>query len=243
MRLTELKLLVVLGAVGCGSAVRQPDVPQVTGGAVGASAAASSAGGGANAGSATVSAGAPNLAALDQDRDGIPDAEDACPTEEGGPSPNRGLHGCRRMPLAEGTPSGVHIHPIRFDAGSSLFKWRQNVAELEQVASLMKQGSSECLLVEGHSDSKTDPSPGTHLSLARARSIQAYLLERAVPNERIAVRGLASHCERKPGNLLNRRVSICVLACPLPTPLPEPACDSMGGFFPIGPGQADAPNP
>ena len=138
---------------------------------------------------------------------------------------------------------GLTLDPVRFNAGSSHFEWRQNVSQLDRVASLMKERDEQCLLLEGRADSKTDPRPGQQLSLARARSIQQYLLGVGVSAARLAVRGLASTCERQPGDSRNHQVTLRVLRCPLPSPLPDPDCNNERGWFPYGPGQHDTSSP
>jgi outer membrane protein OmpA-like peptidoglycan-associated protein len=228
MRVNGLHLLAVLSFWGCASATRDPASAASASGGAGSATPAES----ATAAGATDQGTAPAATAADQDGDGTPDADDACPTERGAASPERRSNGCPKKPVADQPPEGLLIRPIEYAAGASEFARRQDLSQLDEVAKLMQNSQKRCLLVEGYTDSKTEPKPGLQLSLARARSVQRYLLVRGVPQERVALSGPGSVCERTPGEASNRRVIVRVLDCPLPASAPEPDCTKDFGWFP-----------
>ncbi|HXK18130.1 MAG TPA: OmpA family protein [Polyangiaceae bacterium] len=231
----KLPHFVLLGLSGCAAASGNPESPRASGGA-GTGGAASAAATTSGSGSGQQGGGAGAAVAADQDRDGIPDTEDSCPNEPGTASAARHEHGCPKQPLADIPLNALLISPLIFQPGSRGLEPAQDYAELDRLALRMKEHPDHCLFIVGHADSRKDPGGAASLSVARARSVEKYLAAHAVPAARMATQGAGSDCAIEPGVSDNRRVSIRVLACPIPATPPVLDCrQSKIGIFPFGP--------
>jgi len=103
---------------------------------------------------------------------------------------------------------------VLFASGkSALLPGAQN--GLEQVAEALKTSPDSKILIEGHTDSRGTDASNIALSKSRAESVQAFLVSRAVPLERMTAVGLgpsrpvADNASAE-GRANNRRVEIVV---------------------------------
>jgi len=103
---------------------------------------------------------------------------------------------------------------VLFASGkSALLPGAQN--GLEQVADALKTNEDSKILIEGHTDSRGTDASNIALSKSRAESVQAFLVSRAVPLERMTAVGLgpsrpvADNASAE-GRANNRRVEIVV---------------------------------
>ncbi|MFH1958511.1 MAG: OmpA family protein [bacterium] len=90
---------------------------------------------------------------------------------------------------------------------------------LDEVAELIKAYPENKVAIEGHTDSVGSESANERISLARARAIYSYLVEKGISRERFIVKGfgeatpIASNKNRD-GRMRNRRVEIIILKSP-----------------------------
>jgi outer membrane protein OmpA-like peptidoglycan-associated protein len=103
---------------------------------------------------------------------------------------------------------------VLFASGkSALLPGAQN--GLEQVADALKTNEDSKILIEGHTDSRGTDASNMALSKSRAESVQAFLVSRGVPSERMTAVGLgpsrpvADNASAE-GRANNRRVEIVV---------------------------------
>jgi outer membrane protein OmpA-like peptidoglycan-associated protein len=228
----KLLHLALVGLFGCAAASGKSESPPAsldagTGGAPAATPTTS--------GSGKQAGGAPAVAVADQDRDGISDTEDSCPLAPGTASVVRPEHGCPKKPLADEPLNALLISPLIFQPGSRGLEPTKSYTDLDRLVVRMKDYPDHCLFIVGHADSRKDPGGAAALSVARARSVAKYLAARAVPVSRMATQGAGSTCAIEPGVSDNRRVSIQVLACPIPATPPALDCRSKIGIFPFAP--------
>ena len=104
---------------------------------------------------------------------------------------------------------------VTFDSGSDKLKDSAHRV-LTKIAGVLKQKFANCkIYVEGHTD--TDPIQKTkdkfvdlrHLSVMRANAVARYLIEQAVPEDRIVIVGYGPFDPRDPKSKeRNRRVEI-----------------------------------
>lgn len=169
---------------------------------------------------------------MDTDRDGIPDAFDACPEEEGKFSTNGCPDGdndgvadkddkCPTTPgsmAAEGCPqssgSRVNLNPapeaIYFDLGHSELK-KAETDKLNQIVEIMKNNPSYTLVIKGHTDKTGGFELNQNLSKDRANSVLNYLIKQGVDPARLQTVAYGSSFPAtedgsKAGRAKNRRV-------------------------------------
>lgn len=151
----------------------------------------------------------------DPDRDGLPDAIDACPTEPETYNDFADDDGC-----PDATPEEVAVRgPIR--AVVPLIGRRMRVApEVTQVLDLVVRllrrdpGITE-LTVEGHTDARGADGWNLLVSQARAAYVRDALIARGVAPGRLVAAGFGERCPAAPGAGLavwqrNRRVRFVV---------------------------------
>jgi outer membrane protein OmpA-like peptidoglycan-associated protein len=123
---------------------------------------------------------AERLAAADTDRDGVPDAEDACPNELGAPDQDRTRSGCPRAVRV--TSSEIRIlQAVFFDKDADAIK-PASFPLLDEVAQILLQHPEILKLnVEGHAQAgERDP---WGVSARRAGAVRSYLLRKGVRTE------------------------------------------------------------
>jgi outer membrane protein OmpA-like peptidoglycan-associated protein len=98
---------------------------------------------------------------------------------------------------------------------SAKFTLPDSVEELDVLVDFMKSRSTVSISVEGHSDSRGNPARNKTLSLQRAESVKAYLVQRGIDPKRVKtegfgqVRPIASNATDF-GRKLNRRTEIVI---------------------------------
>lgn len=169
---------------------------------------------------------------MDTDRDGIPDAFDACPEEEGKFSTNGCPDGdndgvadkddkCPTTPgsiASEGCPqssgSKVNLNPapeaIYFDLGHAELK-KGETSKLDQLVQIMKNNPSYTLVIKGHADKTGGFELNQNLSKDRATSVLNYLIKQGVDPARLQTVAYgssfpATEDSSKSGRAKNRRV-------------------------------------
>lgn len=173
--------------------------------------------------------------ALDKDSDGVVDEEDACPDKAG----VLALLGCPdtdndgvgdnqdRCPEVKGTLANKGCPEISKEdvkkitqIGSKIFMETNSdklltasLAQLDELASILKRYEQANLLIEGHTDSQGDEALNLTLSQKRTESVKTYLMGRGIMESRLTAVGYG---ETKPiadnkttaGRAKNRRVEL-----------------------------------
>ena len=143
----------------------------------------------------------------DIDGDGVPDNIDACKDQAGTILNN----GCPE--LSEEILATLNQFSSRFNfpANSDKIFGKKIRDILNKIKVLLNQNPEGGLIIEGYASSDGDDIYNTELSVKRARSVKAYLIEIGVSGERLEVRGLGetspiSDNESPEGRAENRRV-------------------------------------
>ena len=177
----------------------------------------------------------------DSDGDGIPDSEDACPTQPGpaefdgcpdtdgdqvpdnvdkcpnepGPAENGGCPLGPPYVVLEGAQ--IHLRgSVVFDLGQATIH-KQSFPLLDEVASLLKSRPDiELLEVDGHTDNRGGREYNQDLSERRARAVVEYLVKRGVQQPRLRSHGFAfdrpiASNDDALGRAKNRRVEFQIL--------------------------------
>ncbi len=177
----------------------------------------------------------------DSDGDGVPDSEDACPTQPGpaeydgcpdsdgdqvpdnldkcpnepGPAENGGCPWGPPYVVLEG--SQIRLRgDVLFDLGQANIQ-KQSFPLLDEVAALLKGRPDIALLeVEGHTDNRGGHSYNQDLSERRAKAVVDYLVRKGVEKRRLRSRGFAfdrpvASNADALGRAKNRRVEFQVL--------------------------------
>jgi outer membrane protein OmpA-like peptidoglycan-associated protein len=173
--------------------------------------------------------------AVDKDSDGVVDEEDACPDKAG----VLALLGCPdtdndgvgdnqdRCPEVKGTLTNKGCPEISKEdvkkitqIGSKIFMETNSdklltasLAQLDELASILKRYEQANLLIEGHTDSQGDEALNLTLSQKRTESVKTYLMGRGIMESRLTAVGYG---ETKPiadnkttaGRAKNRRVEL-----------------------------------
>lgn len=173
----------------------------------------------------------------DSDRDGIPDRLDNCPTVfgkekyKGCPPPDTdgdgindeedscvnvpGIiqkHGCPE--LNENTIKNLNsaANRIYFEIGKAILL-KESFAALDTVATILKEYTSQHLIIEGHTDNVGNDETNLALSEHRAKAVFIYLVQKGIAAGRLSYKGFG---ETKPvadnnipeGRARNRRVEL-----------------------------------
>lgn len=117
------------------------------------------------------------------------------------------------------TPRGVQIplpNTVLFQFGKADLNDAAAAPYLDKIAALLKTKSNKPVAVEGHTDNVGTLQSNQAISEARAKVVQAALLSRGVPAERIKAEGFAYQRpvvsnSNEEGRALNRRVDIIIL--------------------------------
>ena len=150
----------------------------------------------------------------DRDKDGVPDAIDACPDKPGAPHPDPKKHGCPG--LVTMTAGEIKILKPVFFATDQDVILPQSFPVLQAVAAVLK-GTPQIkkIVVEGHTDNRGDYNHNMDLSDRRARSVVRYLMAQGIQAQRLAAQGFGPtrpirENTTQPGRAANRRVEFHV---------------------------------
>jgi OmpA-OmpF porin, OOP family len=178
--------------------------------------------------------------ALDDDGDGLPNREDACPTEKGIPEakgcpakdgdgdgvadhldkcPSEAgaadNEGCPRVVIQPETKKVELREQVRFETGKAAIR-EESGSLLDEIAKVMKEHPEiKRVLVEGHTDATGSAAVNRRLSQARAQAVVDALVERGVEKERLTAKGFGpsrpiDSNDTPEGREANRRVEISI---------------------------------
>lgn len=117
------------------------------------------------------------------------------------------------------TPRGVQIplpNTVLFQFGKADLNEGAAAPYLDKIAALLKSKSTKPVAIEGHTDNVGTLPSNQAISEARAKVVQAALLSRGVPAERLKAEGFAFQRpvvsnSNEEGRAMNRRVEIIIL--------------------------------
>ena len=157
----------------------------------------------------------------DSDGDGVPDPTDNCPNTAPGHPVD--AVGCPVLFVIEqgefvtqqGERGPLILRGVNFETSRSRLT-QESYAILDLVAASLLEYPDVRIEVAGHTDATGTDAINNPLSLARARSVMAYLAQKGVPPERMEANGygssqpIASNATRD-GRAQNRRVELRVV--------------------------------
>ncbi len=165
----------------------------------------------------------------DTDKDGINDENDKCPTVagvaryDGCPVPDGDGDGVNdeedKCPAVAGTVENFGCPQIAFEPSKVLFKSGSAVllpvgkAELDKVATFLKDNTGFSVNVNGHTDNTGSDKVNDPLSVKRAEVAKAYLISKGVDGARLFAEGFGSSQpvdsnDTPQGRAQNRRVDV-----------------------------------
>jgi outer membrane protein OmpA-like peptidoglycan-associated protein len=106
------------------------------------------------------------------------------------------------MEQALQTKERFDLYGLHFDSAKAAIQ-PDSKSLLDDIATALKNFPDWNLRIVGHTDSTGDPERNVHLSLDRARAIEAALVERGVDAQRMVAAGATPD-----GRALNRRVEL-----------------------------------
>jgi len=144
----------------------------------------------------------------DTDGDGVSDKEDRCPTVKG----TIANKGCPEMAKEDVKKITNIASKIFFETNSDKLKVA-SLAQLDELASILKRYEAANLSIEGHADSQGADDFNLNLSQKRTESVKQYLMGRGIMESRLTAIGFG---ESKPiadnntslGRAKNRRVEL-----------------------------------
>jgi outer membrane protein OmpA-like peptidoglycan-associated protein len=124
----------------------------------------------------------------DSDRDGVPDADDACPDKPGRRSSDPKKNGCPRVRVEE---RQIKItEEIKFKTDSAELLPESDGLLFEVRDSINAHPEIHRVRVEGHTDNVGDSQYNRDLSQRRAQAVSAWLAEHGVDRSRLQSAGL-----------------------------------------------------
>jgi len=146
----------------------------------------------------------------DKDGDGVFDYDDACPEIKG----DAGSLGCPVKKTSDDITNRIFLlaKSIYFKTNSDQIT-TDSYSILNEIANIMLQYPNTQFMIDGHSDNTGTPSYNLYLSKKRAASVQKYLSNKAVREERLYAEGYGienpTHTNNtSEGREKNRRVEI-----------------------------------
>jgi len=144
----------------------------------------------------------------DRDGDGVADNEDRCPDVKG----TIANKGCPEIAIADVKKITQIASKIFFETNSDKLKVA-SLAQLDELAEILKRYEAANLLIEGHADSQGDDAFNLTLSQKRTESVKTYLMEKGIMESRLTGTGYG---ESRPiadnntalGRAKNRRVEL-----------------------------------
>jgi type IX secretion system PorP/SprF family membrane protein len=149
----------------------------------------------------------PNARPGDRDGDGVPDAQDKCPS-----TPGEGVGGCPIIPAEGQNLIDFALRNLYFDTDKAEIKIASNTY-LDRLADWMKTHDEYRLKMQGHTDSRNTNEYNMELSKNRVYSVLYYLQDRGVSPENVKVewfgetRPIATNINEQ-GRKQNRRVDM-----------------------------------
>lgn len=154
-------------------------------------------------------------APVDTDGDGIMDPSDACPDKAEIINGFEDTDGCPDdVPMAIAKFTGV-MRGITFANNKAVIR-RSSYKALNEAADVLTQFPAIRLEISGHTDNRGSAERNSALSLARAKAVKAYLVQRGIESARLQAVG---HGPAKPlapnntakGRAKNRRIEFWLL--------------------------------
>jgi OOP family OmpA-OmpF porin len=144
----------------------------------------------------------------DKDGDGVADNQDRCPDVKG----TIANKGCPEMAKADVKKITQIASKIFFETNSDKLKVA-SLAQLDELAGILKRYEAANLLIEGHADSQGEDAYNLTLSQKRTESVKTYLMGRGIMESRLTAMGFG---ESRPiadnatslGRAKNRRVEL-----------------------------------
>ncbi len=107
------------------------------------------------------------------------------------------------------------LHRVYFKLGESTVL-EESFAQLDELASYLKENKELRIRIEGHTDNQGDPELNKKLSMERAYNVRAYLINAGIEGKRIEFKGYGSAQPVSPNNneenrSKNRRVEYTIL--------------------------------
>ncbi len=144
----------------------------------------------------------------DTDGDGVADNEDRCPTVKG----NIANKGCPEIAVADIKKITQIASKIFFESNSDVLKVA-SLAQLDELAEILKRYEAANLIIEGHADSQGEDAFNLTLSQKRTESVKTYLMGKGIMESRLTAIGFG---ETNPiadnntslGRAKNRRVEL-----------------------------------
>jgi outer membrane protein OmpA-like peptidoglycan-associated protein len=151
----------------------------------------------------------------DEDHDGVPDSEDACPRAAGKWSKDPQKNGCPARVRIEGRQIRIY-EQIKFKTESAEILPESDGVLFEVRDTMNEHPEIRHVRVEGHTDSSGDPRYNKELSQRRAEAVSAWLVRHGVDGGRLSSVGMG---EERPidtnateqGRHNNRRVEFHIV--------------------------------
>ena len=144
----------------------------------------------------------------DTDGDGVADNEDRCP-EVKGTIANKG---CPEMKVEDVKKITQIASKIFFETNSDKLKVA-SLVQLDELAEILKRYEGANLTIEGHTDSKGEDAYNLDLSQRRTESVKTYLMSKGIMESRLTATGFGETTpigdnNTSTGRAKNRRVEL-----------------------------------
>ncbi|MBA22833.1 MAG: cell envelope biogenesis protein OmpA [Flavobacteriales bacterium] len=120
----------------------------------------------------------------DQDNDGIADKDDACP-DEAGTTEGNGCPDTSKEVLSEMNSVGSNI---LFPANGFKLMGKKTLDAIKEVKRILDENPTASILIEGHASTDGGEKINQEISLKRAESVKAKLIELGVDESRLEVK-------------------------------------------------------
>jgi OOP family OmpA-OmpF porin len=149
--------------------------------------------------------------AKDSDGDGVPDHLDKCP-EQAGPADNQG---CPRVVVQPEAKKIELREKVQFESGKAVIR-PESTKLLDDIATVLKEHAEiKRVVIEGHTDSTGPDALNRRLSQARADAVMKAIVDRGVEKARLSAKGFGpsrpiASNDTTEGREANRRVEISI---------------------------------
>lgn len=151
----------------------------------------------------------------DRDNDMVPDVNDACPDEPGAPHEDPEKNGCPTLVYVQNNQ--IHINRPVFFATASDRILPRSMPVMNALRDAMRASPFiRRISIDGHTDDRGDDDYNMELSMRRANSVMAWLVEHGVEPDRLEAHGfgetrpLIDDTNRR-ARRINRRVEFKIL--------------------------------